>query len=126
MSGQDENAMTRPAFDHISLGVPNFDEVVDRLIGDFGMVAETRFDGFAVLVDPGSGLKFELGPSQDADVHFRHFGFRTDDVDSAHASLVEAGMQSKEAPVRQDFARMYQSRLEQPGGVEVQLVHYDE
>jgi hypothetical protein len=126
MSRQGENAMITPALDHISLAVPRFDELVDRLIDGFGMVAETRFDGFAVLVDPGSGLKFELGPSQDADVHFRHFGFRADDVDSAHASLVEAGMQSKEAPVHQDFAQMYQSRLEQPGGVEVQLVHYDE
>ena len=34
-------------------------------------------------------------------------------------------MESKETPVRQDFAGMYQSRLQQPGGIEVQLVKYD-
>lgn len=53
------------------------------------------------------------------------FVARADDVDRSHANLVEAGMASKEAPVRQEFAHMYQSRLEQAGGIEVQLVKYD-
>ena len=79
----------------------------------------------AVLADPASGIKLELSASADSDVHFRHFGYRADDVDQAHADLVEAGMESKETPVHQDFAGMYQSRLLQPGGIEVQLVKYD-
>jgi catechol 2,3-dioxygenase-like lactoylglutathione lyase family enzyme len=116
---------TTPALDHISLAVPNLNELVERLTSAFGMVIEQQFDGFAVIADPGSGLKFELGRSADTDVHFRHLGFRADDVDTAHASLVEAGMESKEAPVRQDFARMYQSRLQEPSCLEVQLVKYD-
>lgn len=117
---------TPPAFDHIALSVPNLDEHVARLTAAFGLVAELHFEGaMAVLADPGSGLKVELSASQDGEVHFRHFGFRADDVDVAHASLVEEGMTSKEAPARQDFAHMYQSRLEQAGGIEVQLVKYD-
>ena len=117
---------TTPALDHIALAVPNLDEHVARLTTTFGMVVELHFQGgMAVLADPTTGLKFELSASQDSDVHFRHFGFRADDVDGTHASLIEAGMTSKEAPVRQDFARMYQSRLEQAGGIEVQLVKYD-
>ena len=117
---------TTPAFDHISLAVPNLAEHVERLTTAFGMVTELHMEGFmAVLADPATGIKFELSASSDADVHFRHFGFRADDVDGAHASLVDAGMESKEAPVRQDFAHMYQSRLLQPGGLEVQLVKYD-
>jgi Glyoxalase/Bleomycin resistance protein/Dioxygenase superfamily len=114
-----------PAFDHIALTVPNLDEQVERLAGDFGMVVQMQSEFFAVVVDPGSGLKFELSPSDDDEVHVRHLGFRADDVDTAHASLVAAGMDTSRPPQRQDFAGMYTSFLEQPGGVEVQLVKYD-
>ena len=117
--------MITPGIDHIALTVPDLDEQVDRLTSAFGMVVESRLDFFAVLSDPGSGLKLELSRSEDADVHFRHFGFRADDVDGAHDSLVAAGMESSEAPHRRDFARMYTSFLKQRGGLEVQLVKYD-
>ena len=79
----------------------------------------------ALLTDPATGLKIELSPSEDSEVHFRHLGFRADDLDGAHESLVEAGMTSREAPHRRDFAAMYTSFLEQRGGLEVQLVKYD-
>jgi len=114
-----------PAFDHLALTVPNLDEQVDRLTGDFGMVAQMRSEHFAVVVDPVSGFRFELSTSADGDVHLRHLGFRVDDVDTSHASLVAAGMEATRPPHRQDFARMYTSFLQQPGGVEVQLVTYD-
>jgi hypothetical protein len=78
-----------------------------------------------VLVDPGSQLKLELSASDDGEVHLRHLGFRADDVDAAHASLVAAGMENTAAPHRQDDAGMYASSLQQAGGVEVQLVKYD-
>jgi catechol 2,3-dioxygenase-like lactoylglutathione lyase family enzyme len=118
--------MITPGIDHIALTVPNLDEEVDRLTSAFGMVVEQRLELFAVVVDPTSGLKLELSRSEDSDVHFRHLGFRADDVDRAHESLVEAGMESSEAPHRRDFARMYTSYLKQRGGLEVQLVKYDE
>jgi hypothetical protein len=114
-----------PAFDHIALTVPNLDEQVERLHGDFGMAVQMRSELFAVVVDPGSGVKLELSRSDDGEVHVRHLGFRADDVDAAHASLVAAGMETAQAPHRQDFASMYTSYLQQPGGVEVQLVKYD-
>lgn len=114
-----------PLFDHIALTVPNLHEQVERLTTAFGMEAEFRSDQFAVVVDPASGFKFELSSSDDGEVHLRHLGFRADDVDTAHASLVAAGMETSGAPHRQDFARMYTSYLRQPGGVEVQLVKYD-
>ena len=114
-----------PAFDHIALTVPNLDEQVERLTTSFGMVAEMRSEFFAVVVDPATGLKFELSRSDDDDVHVRHLGFRADDVDAAHATLVQAGMGVAKDPHRQDFARMYTSYLSQAGGVEVQLVTYD-
>jgi len=118
--------MITPGIDHVALTVPNLDEQVDRLTSEFGMVVEARFVGFALVADPASGLKLELGRSDDSEVHFRHFGFRADDVDGAHDSLVKAGMETSEAPHRRDFARMYTSFLSQPGGVEVQLVKYDD
>ena len=117
--------MITPGIDHIALTVPDLDAQVDRLTSAFGMVVEARFDGFALVADPASGLKLELGRSDDSEVHFRHFGFRADDVDGAHDSLVEAGMETSEPPHRREFARMYTSFLTQRGGVDVQLVHYD-
>jgi catechol 2,3-dioxygenase-like lactoylglutathione lyase family enzyme len=115
-----------PGIDHIALTVPDLDEQVDRLASEFGMVVESRFDGFALVSDPASGLKLELGRSDDAQVHFRHLGFRSEDVDRAHEHLVQAGMGSSEAPHRRDFAGMYTSFLKQQGGFEVQLVNYDD
>ena len=117
--------MITPGIDHIALTVPDFDGQVDRLTTAFGMVVESRFGSFAVLTDPASGLKIELSRSDDSDVHFRHLGFRADDVDGAHESLVSAGMESSEAPHRREVARMYTSFLKQRGGLEVQLVNYD-
>ena len=118
--------MITPGIDHIALTVPDLDEQVDRLTSAFGMVVEARMDGFAIVADPVSGLKLELGRSGDAEVHLRHLGFRAEDVDGAHEHLVQAGMETSEAPHRRDFARMYTSFLAQRGGVEVQLVKYDE
>ena len=117
--------MITPGIDHIALTVPNLDDQVDRFVSAFGMVVEARFDGFALLADRATGLKLELGRSDDAAVHFRHLGFRADDVDGAHERLVSAGMETNEAPHRRDFASMYTSFLKQRGGLEVQLVKYD-
>ncbi|HEX5586426.1 MAG TPA: VOC family protein [Acidimicrobiia bacterium] len=114
-----------PALDHMALTVPNLDDFVDRLTSAFGMVAQLRSEYFAVVVDPGSGFKLELSASDDGDTHVRHLGFRADDVDAAHATLVGAGMETVAAPHRQDYAGMYASSLQQPGGVEIQLVKYD-
>jgi catechol 2,3-dioxygenase-like lactoylglutathione lyase family enzyme len=114
-----------PTLDHIALTVPNLDAQVERLTSAFGMVVQFRTEHFAVIVDPGSELKFELSTSDDDGVHVRHLGFRAIDVDAAHASLVAAGMETNAAPQRQDFANMYTSYLTQPGGLEVQLVKYD-
>jgi len=118
--------MITPGIDHIALTVPDLDAQVDRLTSAFGMVVEGRTEHFALIADPVSGLKIELGRSPDADVHFRHLGFRADDVDGDHERLVTAGMESSEAPHQRDFARMYTSFLRQQGGLEVQLVRYDD
>lgn len=112
-------------FDHIALNVPDLNQQVERLTSTLGMVVETRHERFAIVVDPTTGLKFELGQSDDSEIHFRHLGFRAEDLDSAHEMLVEAGMDVSEPPHRRDFARMYTSFLKQPGGLEVQLVRYD-
>ena len=117
--------MMTPGIDHIALAVPNLDEQVDRLTSAFGMVAESHSEFFALITDPASGLKIELSRSDDSEVHFRHLGFRAEDVDGAHDSLVKAGMETIQSPHRSDFARMYTSSLKQRGGIEVQLVNYD-
>ena len=118
-------APATPAFDHIAFTVPDLDEQVERLTTSFGLVARSRNEHFAVLEDPGSGCKFELSRSPDAEVHLRHLGFRADDVDATHAELVADGMAVNRPPQRQDFAAMYTSYLQEAGSVEVQLVKYD-
>lgn len=122
---QPSGKASAPTFDHIAFTTPDLNGLVDRLTADFGLVVEVRSDQFALVVDPVSGLKLELGQSGDGEVHFRHLGFRTDDVDRAHETLVSAGMDDAIAPHRRDFARMFTSFLRQPGGVEIQLVKYD-
>jgi catechol 2,3-dioxygenase-like lactoylglutathione lyase family enzyme len=116
---------TAPVLDHIALTTPDLDALVERLTGAFGMLIESRTPHFAIVADPGSGLKLELSRSPDAAVHFRHFGFRADDVDAAHETLAASGMSATHAPHLRDFARMYTSFLQQPDGFEVQLVQYD-
>jgi catechol 2,3-dioxygenase-like lactoylglutathione lyase family enzyme len=114
-----------PSLDHIALTVPDLDSQVERLQNAFGMVVQSRSDRYALVSDPASGFKIELSRSEDSEVHFRHLGFRTEDVDESHEDLLGAGMETSEAPHRRDFARMYTSFLKEPGGVEVQLVKYD-
>src|SRR5690349_20633750 len=118
--------MITPGIDHIALTVPDLADQVDRLVSEFGMVVHARNELFALVADPATGLKLELGRSDDQAVHFRHLGFRADDVDEAHEGLLAAGMATSEAPHRRDFAAMYTSFLTHPGGLEVQLVRYDE
>ena len=105
--------------------MPDLNEQIERLTSAFADEKSVLFEHFAVVADPGTDLKLELSTSDDGEVHVRHLGFRADDVDAAHASLVAAGMETRAAPDRQDFAWMYTSFLTQPGGVEVQLVKYD-
>jgi len=113
-------------FDHIALAVPSVAEEVTRLTTLMGMVVQGQADRYALVADPVSGFKIELSESPDGESHFRHLGFRTDDVDGSHAALVEAGLTQTVAPERRDFARMRTSFLKEPSGVELQLVKYDQ
>ena len=112
--------------DHIAFAVPDLKQQVERFVREFGMEASSQSDRYAVVTDPVSGFKIELNQSDEGEARFRHLGFTTDDVDVAHDSLVDAGMEATEAPHRRDFARMYTSFLKEESGLEVQLVKYDE
>ena len=63
--------MITPGIDPIAVTVPNLDAHVELLTSAFGMVVESRVDGFALVADPASGLKIELSRSDDSQVHFR-------------------------------------------------------
>lgn len=116
--------MITPGIDHIAINVPDLDTQIERLL-DMGLILEHRVGDFALVSDPTTGLKLELGRADDDQLHFCHFGFRTDDVDGAHARLVDAGMTATEPPHRRDFAAMYTSFLCEPGCADLQLVEYD-
>lgn len=113
-------------FDHVAIAVPNVREEVERLTSLMGMAVVGASDKYALVTDPVSGFKIELSESGDGEAHFRHLGFRTDDVDAAHTSLVEAGMTATVAPEQREFAKMRTSFLKEQSGLEVQLVKYDQ
>lgn len=112
-------------FDHIAIAVPNVSEEVERLKTLMGMVVQSQSERFALVADPSSGFKIELSESTDGEAHFRHMGFRTDDVDAAHAGLVQAGLTTTVAPERREFAKMRTAFLKEQSGLEIQLVKYD-
>lgn len=116
----------KPAFDHVAFNVPDFAAQLRRLSDDFGMSVDLRGERFAVVTDPTTGVKFEIGQSSGPQIEFRHLGFRTEDVEGTHDALLAAGMETSRAPHRQDYARMFTSFLSQSGAIEVQLVKYDE
>ena len=118
--------MAVSGFDHIALAVPDLDAQVERFTSQLGMVVHSRSDQYALVADPISGFKIELNRSPGGEAHFRHLGFRSEDVDAGHDELVKAGMRSSEAPHRRDFARMYTAFLREDNGLEVQLVKYDQ
>ena len=113
-------------FDHIALAVPNLGEEVERLTSLMGMVVQSQSERYALVADPASGFKIELSQSADGVAHFRHLGFRADDVDATHDWLVRAGLTTTVAPERREFARMRTAFLQEPGGLEIQLVKYDD
>lgn len=117
--------MIPPGIDHIALNVPDLDAQIVRLTTTMGLEVEHRFDDFALIADPSTGIKLELGRSNDDQVHFRHFGVRTNDVDRDHQHLVDTGMETTEEPHYRDFAAMYTSFLHEHGCVDLQLVNYD-
>ena len=89
-----------------------------------GLIVELQGDGYAVVVDPGSGFEIELN-EEPGEAHFWHIGFISDDVDAAHEKVVAEGVSSTEPPHRRDFARMRTAFLKDANGLEYQLVDYD-
>ena len=114
-----------PAFDHIAFAVPDLAQQVDRFVNELGFKVVQQMAQYALVEDPASGLKIEFNQVDGNEAYFRHLGFRTDDVDASHTTLLDAGMQTSAAPHRRDFARMYTSFLKEGNGLEVQLVKYD-
>ncbi len=114
---------TLQGFDHVAFAVPHLVEQVQRFV-DMGLTVQRQTDTYAMVADPVSGFKIELN-QEAAAARFRHLGFVTDDVDGAHAELVEGGMITVEGPHRRDFARMRTAFLKEASGLEVQLVKYD-
>ena len=107
--------MITPGIDHLALSVPDLDEQVERLTTAFGMVVEHRFEHFALVTDPASGLKLELSRSDDAEVHLRHLGFRADDVDTAQRVLrtaVERGDVASFAPKHPSLAQIFKEVIQ--------------
>jgi catechol 2,3-dioxygenase-like lactoylglutathione lyase family enzyme len=97
--------MITSGIDHIALTVPNLNEQIDRFTNQFGMLVQSRTEHFALIVDPASGLKIELGRSADTEIHFRHLGFQAENVNQGcdHVNIVAHGSSKRPTPLRKSL-----------------------
>jgi hypothetical protein len=117
------------AFDHVAIEVPDLDGFIDSMTSS-GLMRLLRRgtrtgsgQRLAMLVDE-QGQKVEL--IEGAGVRFLHLAFQVADVAAAHAALVDAGAAPVRAPQRIEAAGALSSMVQAVGGVEVQLVRYDD
>ena len=123
--------------DHVALEVDGIDERV-RLLEAAGLKVlrhGTRYSTGQriVMMGDGTGNKLELIEAEpgagdgdggtDAPV-FAHLALRTDDADSAHRRLRDAGYESRSEPHDLTAARARSALLDSGGGFRVQVISY--
>jgi predicted enzyme related to lactoylglutathione lyase len=117
--------------DHIAIEVADFDNRIAQLV-DTGAVRVIRYgtggagQRLAVLGD-GTGVKIELVEAPGvAEPRFLHFAFRSDDVDAAHATLLEQGWRHKFGPKEIAPAEAYTVMVTDGAGFDLQVISYKE
>jgi hypothetical protein len=117
------------AFDHVAIEVPDLDGFIEALTttGLMRLLRRGTRTGtgqrLAMLVDD-QGQKVELIEGEE--VRFLHLAFEVGDVDAAHAALLGTGAAVVRTPQRIEAARALSSIVRTAGGVEVQVVRYDD
>lgn len=121
--------------DHVALEVADIDERV-RLLEAAGLRVlrhGTRYSTGRriVVMGDGTGNKLELieaepaaGEGDDGAAVFAHLALRTDDADSAHRRLRDAGYESRSEPHDLTAARARSALLDGGGGLRVQVISY--
>jgi catechol 2,3-dioxygenase-like lactoylglutathione lyase family enzyme len=116
--------------DHIALGVKDIHERIGLFTGALGMTLKRMGTHFATgrpiafLADPTSRFKIELIEAPHDPPGLLHVAFRVDDVEAQHRSLLAKGFQSIRGPHALGAAKATTALLEDPSGLQIQLIQY--
>ena len=115
--------------DHVALGVHDLDERIAFLTGTLGMKLgrigkHVKTGGRIAMIADANGFKLELIELPDDEPGFQHLAYRVEDVDAAHASLVERGCTTIRGPHEIGAAKAMTALVEDPSGLQIQVIKY--
>jgi methylmalonyl-CoA/ethylmalonyl-CoA epimerase len=122
-------ASTIGQLDHVALGVHDLDERIAFLTGTLGMKLgrigkHVKTGGRIAMIADANGFKLELIELPDDEPGFQHLAYRVEDVDAAHASLVERGCTTIRGPHEIGAAKAMTALVEDPSGLQIQVIKY--
>jgi catechol 2,3-dioxygenase-like lactoylglutathione lyase family enzyme len=112
--------------DHVAFAVADIDRQVRFFTTALHMTVQSQSEQHALVADPVSGFKIELTKSDGPATQFLHLGIRAAEIDTAYEKLVAQGVTTVHPPHRREFAHMRTAFVKDAGGLEIQLVTYDE
>ena len=115
--------------DHVALGVHDLDERIAFLTGTLGMTLKrigkhVKTGGRIAMIADRNGFKLELIELPNDEPGFQHLAYRVEDVEAAHASLVERGCKSIRGPHEIGAAKAVTALVEDPSGTQIQVIKY--
>lgn len=135
MTAQTEAAIGTPAtsaigqLDHVALGVHDLDERIAFLTGTLGMKLgrigkHVKTGGRIAMIWDLAGFKLELIELPNDQPGFQHLAYRVEDVEAAHATLVERGCTTIRGPHEIGAAKATTALVEDPSGLQIQVIKY--
>ena len=115
--------------DHVALGVHDLDERIAFLTGTLGMTLKrigkhVKTGGRIAMIADRNGFKLELIELPNDQPGFQHLAYRVEDVEAAHASLVEQGCTTIRGPHEIGAAKAVTALVEDPSGTQIQVIKY--
>jgi catechol 2,3-dioxygenase-like lactoylglutathione lyase family enzyme len=115
--------------DHVALGVHDLDERIAFLTGTLGMTLKrigkhVKTGGRIAMIADRNGFKLELIELPDDEPGFQHLAYRVEDVEAAHATLVEQGCTTIRGPHEIGAAKAMTALVEDPSGTQIQVIKY--
>ena len=121
--------------DHVAIEVADFERRLGLFTEQLGMRLirrgkRTSTGQQIAMIGDGHGFMLELVEAEDGDdaaaPKFLHIALRVDDVDGVHDELVSGGLSSVRAPHPLGAAKADTALLADEGGLEVQVIRYDD
>ncbi|HZO27474.1 MAG TPA: VOC family protein [Chloroflexota bacterium] len=115
--------------DHVALGVHDLDERIAFYTVTLGMKLgrigkHVKTGGRIAMIADSNGFKLELIELPNDEPGFQHLAYRVEDVEAAHASLVEQGCKTIRGPHEIGAAKAVTALVEDPSGTQIQVIKY--